>query len=178
LEAGPVEPIVLAALVLLVLAPSIRIVPQGHACAVERLGRYHRTLGPGLAVLIPLLERPRKPVDLREQAVALDRLAVPAGDGLVASVDVAVGFRVMDAKSATYAVVDYVEALEQLAEAALRRALGGLTLEVALASRDELGRQLGRVLGEATRAFGVRVDRVELTALDPPHGLPRRAAAP
>jgi regulator of protease activity HflC (stomatin/prohibitin superfamily) len=157
-----------AAFVLLVLARTIRIVPQARAGVVERLGRYSRTLNPGLTIVIPFIDRIRDMVDVREQVVSFDPQPVITEDNLVVNIDTVIYFQVTDPKAATYEISNYIQGIEQLTVTTLRNVIGGLDLEDALTSRDEINGQLRGVLDEATGKWGIRVNRVELKAIDPP----------
>ena len=159
---------VLAFFVLLVLWKTIRIVPQARTGVVERLGRYSRTLTPGLAIVVPFIDRVLPLIDMREQVVSFDPQPVITEDNLVVHIDTVVYFQVTDPKSATYEIADYIAAIEQLTVTTLRNVVGGMTLEDTLTSRDEINTRLRGVLDEATGKWGVRVNRVELKAVDPP----------
>jgi regulator of protease activity HflC (stomatin/prohibitin superfamily) len=154
--------------VLVVIFRSIRIIPQATAGIVERLGRYHKTLTPGLNLLIPFIDRLRPLLDMREQVVSFPPQPVITEDNLVVSIDTVVYFQVTDARAATYEIANYLGAVEQLTTTTLRNVVGGLNLEEALTSRDEINGQLRIVLDEATGKWGIRVSRVELKAIDPP----------
>jgi regulator of protease activity HflC (stomatin/prohibitin superfamily) len=154
--------------VVVVLFRSIRIVPQATAGVVERLGRYHKTLMPGLNLLVPFIDRLRPLIDMREQVVSFPPQPVITEDNLVVSIDTVVYFQVTDARAATYEIANYLGAVEQLTTTTLRNVVGGLNLEEALTSRDEINGQLRVVLDEATGKWGIRVGRVELKAIDPP----------
>ena len=160
--------IVVAAVVLITLARSIRIVPQARAGIVERLGRYFRTLDAGLALVIPYVDRVRPLIDLREQVVSFPPQPVITEDNLVIQIDTVIYFQVTDAKAATYEIADYISAIEQLTVTTLRNVCGGMTLEDTLTSRDKVSTALRHVLDEATGKWGIRVNRVELKAVDPP----------
>ncbi len=153
---------------LVVVARSIRIIPQATAGVVERLGRYHKTLNPGLNLLIPFIDRLRPLIDMREQVVSFPPQPVITEDNLVVSIDTVVYFQVTDARAATYEIANYLSAVEQLTTTTLRNVVGGLNLEEALTSRDEINSKLRIVLDEATGKWGLRVSRVELKAIDPP----------
>jgi regulator of protease activity HflC (stomatin/prohibitin superfamily) len=163
--------VVLGIFVLVVLARAIRIIPQAYAGVVERLGRYHRTLNPGLNILVPFIDRVRPLVDMREQVVSFPPQPVITEDNLVVSIDTVVYFQVTDARAATYEIANYLGAVEQLTTTTLRNVVGGLNLEEALTSRDNINGQLRVVLDEATGKWGIRVGRVELKAIDPPHSI-------
>src|ERR687887_33879 len=163
--------IVVAVVVLLVLARTVRIVPQANAGIVERLGRYQRTLNAGVAIVVPFVDRLRPLIDLREQVVSFDPQPVITEDNLVVSIDTVIYFQVTDAKAATYEIANYIAAIEQLTVTTLRNVIGGMTLEDTLTSRDEINSQLRLVLDEATGKWGIRVNRVELKAIDPPSSI-------
>ncbi len=159
---------IVALFVLVTLAKSVRIVPQARAGVVERLGRYSRTLTPGLALVVPFVDRIRPLLDLREQVVSFDPQPVITEDNLVVSIDTVIYFQVTDAKAATYEIANYIQAIEQLTVTTLRNVIGGMALEATLTSRDDINGQLRGVLDEATGKWGIRVNRVELKAIDPP----------
>jgi regulator of protease activity HflC (stomatin/prohibitin superfamily) len=163
--------VVLAIFVIVVIFRSIRIIPQAYAGVVERLGRYQRTLSPGLNLLVPFIDRLRPLVDMREQVVSFPPQPVITEDNLVVSIDTVVYFQVTDARAATYEIANYLSAVEQLTTTTLRNVVGGLNLEEALTSRDNINGQLRVVLDEATGKWGLRVSRVELKAIDPPHSI-------
>jgi regulator of protease activity HflC (stomatin/prohibitin superfamily) len=166
--AGLIVVLVFAVVVLFVLARTIRIVPQARAGIVERLGRYNRTLDAGLAIIVPFVDRLRPLIDLREQVVSFPPQPVITEDNLVVNIDTVIYFTVTDPKSATYEIADYIAAIEQLTVTTLRNVIGGLTLEDTLTSRDQINAELRAVLDEATGKWGIRVNRVELKAVDPP----------
>jgi len=166
--AGLIVLLVVAALVLLTLARTVRIIPQARAGVVERLGRYSRTLTPGLTIVVPFIDRIRDMMDLREQVVSFDPQPVITEDNLVVSIDTVIYFQVTDAKAATYEIANYIQGIEQLTVTTLRNVIGGMALEKTLTSRDEINNQLRGVLDEATGKWGIRVNRVELKAIDPP----------
>jgi regulator of protease activity HflC (stomatin/prohibitin superfamily) len=160
--------LIVAVIVLAVFARTVRIVPQARARVVERLGRYHRTLTPGLALVVPFIDRLRPLMDLREQVVSFPPQPVITEDNLVVNIDSVIYFQVTDAKAASYEIQNYIQAIEQLTVTTLRNVIGGMALEKTLTSRDEINSQLRGVLDEATGKWGIRVNRVELKAIDPP----------
>ncbi|PJJ63257.1 SPFH domain-containing protein [Compostimonas suwonensis] len=159
---------VIVIFVLVTLFRAIRIIPQASAGVVERLGKYHKTLMPGLNILVPFIDRVRPLIDMREQVVSFPPQPVITEDNLVVSIDTVVYFQVTDARAATYEIANYLGAVEQLTTTTLRNVVGGLNLEEALTSRDNINSQLRIVLDEATGKWGIRVGRVELKAIDPP----------
>src|SRR5437763_2793868 len=160
--------LVVALFVLVALARTVRIVPQARAGVVERLGRYSRTLNPGLTIVVPFVDRVREMIDLREQVVSFQPQPVITEDNLVVSIDTVIYFQVTDPKAATYEIANYIQGIEQLTVTTLRNVIGGMALEETLTSRDQINGQLRGVLAEATGRWGIRVNRVELKAIDPP----------
>src|SRR5579864_626092 len=141
--------IIVALIVVVTLARTIRVVPQARAAVVERLGRYSRTLSPGLTLVVPFIDRIRSTIDLREQVVSFPPQPVITEDNLVVSIDSVIYFQVTDAKAASYEIQNYIQAIEQLTVTTLRNVIGGMALEKTLTSRDEINNQLRGVLDEA-----------------------------
>ncbi|MFZ0161193.1 MAG: SPFH domain-containing protein [Kineosporiaceae bacterium] len=163
--------VVLLLLVIFVLATAsraVRIVPQATSVLVERLGRYSRTLTPGLHFLVPFVDRARAVVDLREQVVTFPPQPVITSDNLVVNIDTVIYFQPTDPKAAVYEIANYILGIEQLTVTTLRNVIGSLDLEETLTSRDNINAQLRGVLDDATGRWGIRVNRVELKAIDPP----------
>ena len=159
---------VLALFVLFVAARTIRIIPQAKAGVVERLGRYQRTLDPGLAIVIPFIDRVKPLIDLREQVVSFRPQAVITKDNVTVNIDTVLYFTITDSRAVTYEVANPLQAIEQMTVTTLRNLIGGLTLEESLTSRDQINGQLRTVLDETTGKWGIRVNRVELKSVDPP----------
>jgi regulator of protease activity HflC (stomatin/prohibitin superfamily) len=168
MSGGVIALIVLFVFVFFVAGAGVKIVPQAKAGVVERLGRYQRTLEPGLRLLIPFIDRMRPLIDLREQVVSFPPQPVITEDNLVVGIDTVVYFTVTDAKAATYEVANPLQAIEQLTVTTLRNVIGGMTLEDTLTSRDTINSQLRAVLDDATGKWGIRVNRVELKSVEPP----------
>src|SRR4051794_33552356 len=168
MTAGLIVLLVIAFLVLLVIGKTVRIIPQARAAVVERLGRFSRTLEPGLAVVVPFVDRVRPLIDLREQVVSFPPQPVITEDNLVVQIDSVIYYQVTDPKAASYEIANFIQAIEQLTVTTLRNVIGGITLEQTLTSRDSINSELRIVLDEATGKWGVRVNRVELKAVDPP----------
>jgi len=165
---GVIVAVVVVVFLVIVFAKTVRIVPQARAGIVERLGRYHRTLSPGMTVLMPFLDRLKPLIDLREQVVSFPPQPVITEDNLVVQIDTVLYFTVNDARAATYEVANPLQAIEQITVTTLRNVIGSLTLEDALTSRDHINAQLRGVLDEATGKWGIRINRVELKSIDPP----------
>jgi regulator of protease activity HflC (stomatin/prohibitin superfamily) len=168
---GLVVLILIALLVIIILFRAVRIIPQARAAVVERLGRYTRTLDAGFHLVIPFVDRVRGRIDLREQVLSFDPQPVITEDNLVVNIDSVIYYQVTDPKSASYEIADYVQAIEQLTVTTLRNVSGGLSLEDTLTSRDKINAQLRGVLDDATGKWGIRVNRVELKAIDPPRSI-------
>jgi regulator of protease activity HflC (stomatin/prohibitin superfamily) len=160
--------IVVAVFAVVVFARTIRIIPQARAGVVERLGRYHRTLDPGLAIVTPFIERVRPLVDLREQVVNFKPQSVITEDNVVVGIETVLYFTITDPRSATYEIAQPLQAIEQLTVTTLRNVIGGLTLEATLTSRENVNAELRTVLDEATGKWGIRINRVEIKSVDPP----------
>jgi regulator of protease activity HflC (stomatin/prohibitin superfamily) len=161
-------PVVIVLFVLVALWKTVRVIPQARAGVVERLGRYSRTLTPGLTIVIPFVDRVRPLLDLREQAVSFDPQPVITEDNLVVNIDTVIYFQITDPKSATYEIANPVNAIDLLTVTTLRNVIGGMTLEQTLTSRETINDQLRGNLDEATGKWGIRVHRVELKSVDPP----------
>jgi regulator of protease activity HflC (stomatin/prohibitin superfamily) len=147
---------------------AVRIVPQARARNVERLGRYNRTLQPGLNFVIPYIDRVYPTIDLREQVVSFKPQPVITEDNLVVEIDTVLYFQVTDPRAAAYEIASYLQAVEQLTVTTLRNVVGSMDLEGTLTSRDAINSQLRGVLDDATGKWGLRVNRVEIKAIDPP----------
>jgi regulator of protease activity HflC (stomatin/prohibitin superfamily) len=159
---------VIALFAVITLVRSVRIVPQQRMDVVERLGKYKRTLNPGLNLLVPFVDAVRTKVDMREQVVSFPPQPVITSDNLVVSIDTVLYFKVVDPVRATYEIANFLQAIEQLTVTTLRNVIGSLDLERALTSREEINRHLSGVLDETTGRWGVKVTRVEIKAIEPP----------
>jgi regulator of protease activity HflC (stomatin/prohibitin superfamily) len=162
---------VLAALVAFVVASSIRIVPQARRYNIERFGRYQRTLQPGLNLIIPLVDRVNTKLDVREHVYTSDPKPVITEDNLVVAIDTVLYYQITDPRAAAYEVTDYLRAIDQLTVTTLRNLIGSLDLESTLTSRETINVRLREVLDEATGRWGIRVNRVEIKAIDPPRSI-------
>src|ERR1700752_3052518 len=166
--AGIIVGAVVVVFLVIMFARTVRIIPQARAAVVERLGRYPRTLDPGLAVLRPFVDRLKPLIDLREQVVSFAPQPVITQDNLVVQIYTVGYFQVTDPKAVSYEVANPLQAMEQLTITTLRNVIGGSSLEQTLTSRDHINGQLRVVLDEATGKWGIRVNRVELKSIDPP----------
>ncbi len=168
LEAAFVAAAVVIVLIVLTAMRTVRIVPQARARNVERLGRYRKTLEPGMNFILPFIDRVKPLIDLREQVVSFLGQPVITEDNLVVRIDTVLFFQVTDPRAADYEIVDYIQAIEQLTATMLRSVIGSMDLEVTLTSRDKINTMLRGVLDDASGKWGIRVTRVEIKAIDPP----------
>lgn len=162
---------VLALIVLFVVVTVVRavqIVPQSRALVIERLGKFNTVMFAGFHIVVPFVDRIASRVDLREQVQSFPPQPVITADNVVVSIDSVIYYQVTDPMAATYEIANYIQAIEQLTITTLRNVIGSLDLEATLTSRDNINAQLRGVLDEATGRWGIRVNRVELKAIDPP----------
>ncbi len=160
--------VALLAFALVILFKTVRIVPQQTTLIIERLGRYSRTLEGGIHILVPFVDKVRASIDLREQVVSFPPQPVITSDNLVVNIDTVIYYTVIDSKRAVYEIANFIQGIEQLTVTTLRNVIGSLDLEQTLTSRDQINGQLRGALDEATGRWGIRVNRVELKAIDPP----------
>jgi regulator of protease activity HflC (stomatin/prohibitin superfamily) len=162
--------VIIAAVLALViiLGNSVRVIRQQRVGVVERLGKFKRTLEPGPHLLVPVFDKVRYNIDMRENVVPFPPQGVITEDNLMVNIDSVIYFQVIDPIRAAYEAQDYIKAIEQLTMTTLRNIIGGLDLERALVSREEINQKLRIVLDEATGKWGIKVNRVELRAVDPP----------
>jgi regulator of protease activity HflC (stomatin/prohibitin superfamily) len=159
---------VLVVFALFIAAKTVRIIPQARAGVVERLGRYSRTLTPGLTVVVPFIDRVRPLIDLREQVVTFAPQPVITEDNVSVGIDTVLYFTITDPRSASYEIANPLQAIEQLTVTTLRNIVGDLTLEETLTSRDRVNTALRTVLDERTGKWGIRINGVEIKSIDPP----------
>jgi regulator of protease activity HflC (stomatin/prohibitin superfamily) len=159
---------VVVLVVVLILARSVRIVPQSRVGIVQRLGNYLRTASSGLTLIVPFVDVMLPLIDLREQVVSFEPQAVITSDNVTIQVATVVYYQIIEPKNAVYQVANYLVALEQLTQTTLRNIFGGLTLDDALTSRDAINQRMRMVLDDVTERWGVRVNRVEVKDIIPP----------
>lgn len=184
---------IFAALVVLILAKSVKIIGQAEVMVVERLGRFNRVARSGLNFLIPFFERPRpldvryfhtdvsglaritsgstNRIDLREQVLNFPSQPVITKDNVTIDIDAVLYYRVADPQKATYAVQNLPYALETLTRTTLRNIVGEMELDSTLASRELINKRMREVIEEASIGWGVDVTRVELQAIEPPQDI-------
>src|ERR1700758_2867472 len=159
---------VLVVFAIVVVAKSVKVIPQAEAAVIERMGSYARTVSGQLTLLVPFIERIRARIDLRERVVSFPPQPVITEDKLTLNIDTVVYFQVTVPQAAVYEISNYIVGVEQLTTTTLRNVVGGMTLEQTLTSRDQINGQLRGVLDEATGRWGLRVARVEYRSIDPP----------
>ncbi len=160
--------VVLVVFVLAVIIANIKIVPQAHAYVVERLGAFHASWGTGLHVKIPFLDRIAKKVSLKEQVIDFPPQPVITKDNVTMQIDTVVYFQITDPKLYAYGVENPISAIENLSATTLRNIIGEMELDHTLTSRDVINSKIRVVLDEATDAWGIKVNRVELKNIVPP----------
>ncbi len=162
---------IIALVVFLVAARSIRIIPQNRVAIVQRFGRYHRTAESGITAVVPIVDKMLPKTDLREQVVAFKPQAVITNDNVGMKISTVIYYQVVDARAAEYEVANFSIALEQIAQTTLRNVIGNLILDKTLTSRDEINAKLRTVLDEVTEKWGIRITRVELKEIIPPRDI-------
>ncbi|HDM22697.1 MAG TPA: SPFH/Band 7/PHB domain protein [Methanomicrobia archaeon] len=160
--------VVVALALLLLAASSIRIVHPYEKGLVERLGRYQRTANSGLNMIVPIIETMKK-VDMREIVVDVPPQEVITKDNVVVTVDAIVYYQIMDPVKVEYNIANFRLAATKLAQTNLRNVIGDMELDETLTSREKINAQLRKILDDATDKWGVKVSRVELQRIDPPH---------
>ena len=166
----PVVYVVIALIIILILIiiSSIKIVPQAHAYVMERLGAFHSTWLTGLHVKVPFIDKVSKKVSLKEQVVDFPPQPVITKDNVTMQIDTVVYFQITDPKLYTYGVERPISAIENLTATTLRNIIGDLELDHTLTSRDVINTKIRTILDEATDAWGIKVNRVELKNILPP----------
>jgi len=159
---------IVALFVLFVLFRSVRIVPQARRGVVERLGKFNRVLQPGMALVVPFVDKVRPLIDMREQVVTFQPQPVITADNVTVQIDTVIYFTVIDPQMVTYEIANPLQAIEQLTITTLRNVVGGLSLEGALTGRDTVNNALRAVLDQRTGQWGIRIATVEIKAIDPP----------
>ena len=153
---------------LIVLIANINIVPQAHAYVVERLGSYRETWSNGLHVKVPFIDRVSKRVNLMEQVVDFPPQSVITKDNVRMQIDTVVYYQITDCKLYAYGVTNPIFAIENLTATTLRNMIGELDLDGTLTSRDTINTKMRAILDQATDAWGIKVNRVELKNIIPP----------
>ena len=163
--------IVILAVILLIFAFSVRIVHQSTARIVERLGKYHKTLQTGVHFIIPIIDRTLPAISLKEIVADFPPQPIITKDNVTMQIDTVVYYQVTDPKLYTYGVEMPVRAIENLTATTLRNIVGELELDETLTSRDTVNGKMRIILDEATDAWGIKINRVELKNIDPPKAI-------
>lgn len=161
-------PIIIAVILIAIIVANVRIVPQANAFVIERLGSYHTTWETGLHVKIPIIDKVAKKVSLKEAVVDFPPQPVITKDNVTMQIDTVVFYRIVDPKLYTYGVERPMMAIENLTATTLRNIIGDMELDATLTSRDTINSQITQVLDEATDAWGIKINRVELKNIMPP----------
>ena len=160
--------IIIIAILIVILLLCLRVVPQATEYVIERLGKYKRTWGAGLHILVPVIDRVSKRVTLKEQVLDSPPQPVITKDNVTMQIDTVVYFKVFDAKLFTYGAVNPISALSNLTATTLRNIVGELELDDTLTSRDTINGKMTDILDSATDQWGIKVNRVELKNIIPP----------
>lgn len=185
--------IVLVVLVIVIGVKGIRIVPQAHTMIIERLGRYHETLTSGINFIVPIIDKPREMdwkvvrktfdgrtivemrkialIDLREAVYDFPRQNVITKDNVVIEIDAIIYYQITNPMKAVYEIQNLPDAIEKLTKTTLRNIIGEMDLDETLSSRDKINHKLRDILDEATDKWGVKVNRVEIQDIQPPHDI-------
>jgi len=168
----PPVPLIVARLgsivVVVALLMSVRVIQQQQGGIVQRLGKFLRTIDPGLHLIVPFIDRVAYTMDMREAVVPFPPQGVITEDNLMVGIDSVIYYQIVDPVRAAYEAQNYIQAIEQLTMTTLRNIIGGMDLEQTLTSREEINQKLRTVLDEATGKWGIKVNRVELRSIEPP----------
>ena len=184
---------ILVVLAIVIISAGVRVVPQSETCVVERLGRFHSVLGPGLNFIIPFIDKPKtiytrrietgvggrvyvrmtssSVIDLREQVYDFPSQQVITRDNVTTEINALLYFQIVDPKKAVYEIDNLPNAIEKLTQTSLRNVIGELELDETLTSRDTINTKLQAILDDATNKWGVKVNRVELQDITPPESV-------
>ncbi|MCR5025068.1 MAG: SPFH/Band 7/PHB domain protein [Lachnospiraceae bacterium] len=163
--------LIILLLIVVILLLNIKIVPQAHAYIIERLGKYHNTLGAGLHILIPFIDRIARKITLKEQVADFAPQPVITKDNVTMMIDSVVYFMIRDPKAYTYGVENAIMAMENLTATTLRNIIGDMTLDDTLTSRETINSRMLTAIDEATDPWGIKVNRVELKNITPPKAI-------
>lgn len=166
-------PLAIIIFVLIIIAKGVRIVPQSDLFVIERLGKFNKVLHGGFHVIIPIVDSVRISLTSREQLVDIEKQSVITKDNVNISIDGIVFCKVEDAKEATYNVVDFKNAIANLAMTTLRSEIGGMDLDDTLSNRESLNAKLQSELGSAAANWGIKVTRVEISDISVPTEIER-----
>jgi regulator of protease activity HflC (stomatin/prohibitin superfamily) len=160
--------IVLAVVAIVAMLMSVRVIQQQQVGIVQRLGKFHKTIEPGMHLITPVVDKVTYTMDMREAVVPFPPQGVITEDNLMVGIDSVIYFQIVDPVRAAYEAQNYIQAIEQLTMTTLRNIIGGMDLEQTLTSREDINHKLRSVLDEATGKWGIKVNRVELRSIEPP----------
>ncbi len=184
--------IVVLLLAVVLIAASVKVVPQSETKVIERLGRFHSVLNPGLNIILPFVDRPKmiytrdeivqggqkmvrmsttSSIDLREQVYDFPSQQVITRDNVTTEINALLYFQIVDPKKSVYQIDNLPNAIEKLTQTSLRNVIGELELDETLTSRDTINSKLQTILDDATNKWGVKVNRVELQDIKPPQSV-------
>ncbi len=185
--------ILIVAVAILVICAGVKVVPQSETRVVERLGRFHSVLSPGLNIIVPFIDKPKviytrrietavngrqivrmtatSAIDLREQVYDFPSQQVITRDNVTTEINALLYFQIVDPKKAVYEIDNLPNAIEKLTQTSLRNVIGELELDETLTSRDTINSKLQGILDDATNKWGVKVNRVELQDITPPQSV-------
>lgn len=193
METSIIIAILIVAIVFFIICAGVKVVPQSETRVVERLGRFHSVLSPGLNIIVPFIDKPKvvytrriesslngrqvvrmtatSAIDLREQVYDFPSQQVITRDNVTTEINALLYFQIVDPKKAVYEIDNLPNAIEKLTQTSLRNVIGELELDETLTSRDTINSKLQGILDDATNKWGVKVNRVELQDITPPQSV-------
>jgi regulator of protease activity HflC (stomatin/prohibitin superfamily) len=163
--------IIILVIVVVFISLTVKIVPQQRVGVVERLGKFHRLLTPGLNILIPIIDHVRVYHDLRIQQANVPPQTVITKDNVQVEIDTIIFYQVVGPDQATYGISDYVYGVRNISTATMRQIIGKMELDETLSGREKISLEIRVALDEATEKWGVRIERVEVIDIQPPRDI-------